>query len=409
MTLKKKTLIVLGIALTTLFATKTNAQEQTTAAKISPFLKMNKDKAFSPIVSIETWAYSSLGKEDDGTEYKGRTDVAFRRFRFGAKGNPYSWLKYSFQLHMDAFGKDDNSAVKGSPKDGIQIWNAYITAKLLKSSEFLNIEAGYFWAAISRESDTSPWAVSAFDKTRSSWFLRRFNTGVGNGIVSGIALAGIKNTDNFGFSYRIGSYEPDLYASSEYASRLYTGRFMFSFGSPEQKKYKYMLSGNQWGKRTGVTIGFGAATQSNGYLSTITNDDLSTTDLYFKSSASYGADFVVDLKGLRIDGEYYKMKRKADGYDDFDGSEYRVCLAYNFIAGNKYLEPCVTYSKYEGEGAAKLLGSAFIGDDSALDIGINWYISKANLKMALHYIDQDGTCGKSKKGDVLGLSCQFKL
>ncbi len=397
MTLKKTTLFYASIIVALFLGLNTRAQESN-----SQFLKMNKEKAFSPIVSIETWATASMGKEDDGTEYNGRTDVAFRRFRFGAKGNPYSWLKYSFQLHMDRLGWDSNSALGGSAPDGVSIWNAYITAKLSKNSELFNITAGYFWAAVSRESDTSPWAVASFDKTRSSKYLRKFNTGEGNGILSGIALCGIKNLDKFGISYRIGTYEPDTYANSKYGSRLYTGRFMFSFGQPEQKSFKYMMSGCQFGKRTGVTIGFGGATRSNGLID-------ETTDSYFDKSTSYGADFVIDLKGLRIDGEYYKMKRTMDGADDFDGSEYRFCLAYGITTGKRYLEPTVTYDKYEGEGNGSLYSKKLIGDISSLDFGVNWYISKSNLKMALHYVAQDGDATSAKKGDYLGLSCQFKL
>ncbi len=405
MTLKKTTLINLCIFLTAFMGLNASAQEKT-----SPFLKMNKEKAFKPIVSIETWATASMGKEDDGTEYNGRTDVAFRRFRFGAKGNPYSWLKYSFQLHMDRLGWDSNAATGGSAPDGVSIWNAYITAKLSKNSELFNITAGYFWAAVSRESDTSPWAVASFDKTRSSKYLRKFNTGEGNGILSGIALCGIKNLDKFGISYRIGTYEPDTYASSKYGSRLYTGRVMFSFGDPEQKSFKYMLSGCQFGKRTGVTIGFGGATRSNGLISSTTDETTGiTTDNYFNKSTSYGADIVIDLKGFRLDGEYYKMKRTMDGASDFDGTEYRACIAYGINTGKRYIEPAITYDKYEGEGNGSLYSKKLIGDISSLDFGVNWYISKSNLKMALHYVAQDGDATSATKGDYMGLSCQFKL
>jgi len=409
MKLKKLAIISLGLILPLTIGKNVNAQDKKESSSTSPYLTLNKEKMFKPIVSVQTWATASLGEEDNGTEYKGRTDVSFRRFRFGASGNPFSWLKYSFQLHADRLGVDSYAATKGSAPDGVNIWNAYITAKLLKSSELLNLEAGYFWAAVGRESDTSPWAVASFDKTWSSWYLRRFNTGVGNGMMTGIALGGIKNYDNFGISYRVGTYDPSTYNSAKYASRLYTGIVRFSFGQPEETTYKYMLTGTQWGKRKGVTIGFGGATMANGYLSTKTNTDGSTTDLYFDNSSSYGADIAIDLNGLRIDGEYYKMKRTASGLDDFDGTEYRVCLAYSFVAGNKYLEPTITYDKYEGEGTGSLFSSKYIGDDSHLDFGINWYISKSNLKVALHYVAQDGDASNAKKGDYIGLSCQFKL
>jgi hypothetical protein len=281
---------------------------------------------------------------------------------------------------------------------GIDIWNAYITAKLSKNSELLNLHAGYFWAAISRQYNTSPWAVGSFDKTRSGWYLRYFMTGKGNGIESGLALGGLKNFDNFGISYRVGRYEPAAFESSQHASRLYTGRVMLSFGDPEEKSYKYMLSGNQWTKRNGVTLGFGASTQADG----VVND---TT--YFSSNAAYGADILINYGGLRIDAECYKMKRKADGFDDWDGTEWHVYAGYTFLYKKKrFIEPAVCYEKCKGEGEKALF--KYVGDDYTLDIGINYYLNKSNLKLALHYVMQDGSMS-SNVGDYLGLACQFKL
>ncbi len=398
MNTKKATYITLTTILLCTLYISLKAQGIKETSSTSPFLTIDKQKMFKPIVSMETWATYSMGEEKNGTKYADRGDVSFRRFRFGASGNPFSWLKYSLELNADRLGEDPYAATKGS-YNGIGIWKAYITAKLLKDSEFLNLEAGYFWAVISRESNTSPWAVASFDKTRASWFLRSFNTGKGNGIISGIALGGIKNYDNFGISYRIGTYEPEAYQNSKYGSRLYTGRFMFSVGDPEQKAYKYMQTGNHWKKRNGLTIGFGAATMSNGAID-------ATTDTYFDKSNSYGADLAIDLSGLRIDGEYYKMKRTMDGADDFEGKEMRVCFAYNFIVNKKYLEPTITYNKYEGEGNKTLF--KHIGRDETFDIGINYYLSKSKLKLSLHYLTQGGSAS-SNQGDYIGLACQFKL
>ncbi len=376
------------------------------AQESSPFLKLNKEKLFKPVVSVQSWATYSISDNDNVAN---RANVSFRRFRFGGSGNPYSWLKYSFQLHADRLNQDTYSAVKGS-YSGIGIWNAYLTAKLLKNSDFLNLEAGYFWAVIGRESDTSPWAVASLDKTTSSWYLRRFNTGVGNGMLTGIALGGIKNYNKFGISYRIGSYEPSKYQlDPKYANRLYTGRLMFSFGDPEQKAYKFCLSENQWAKRKGITLGFGAASMGKGVGTTSIDSNGNNVYNYFDNSSSYGADLAIDYKGLRIDGEYYKMKRKLDGVEDFDGKEFHIRLAYNFIAANMLLEPSVTYDKFEGEGTKSLVGGKLMGEDKNIDFGVNWYASKSNLKIGLHYISQDGTSGQATTDDYLGIVCQIKL
>lgn len=362
----------------------------------SPFLQVNKDKLFKPCVVLEAWGTYTMGEEKSGTEYEDRADVMLRRMRFGGSGSPYSWLKYSFQLHLDRLGEDSYSATKGSCS-GLGVWNAFITAKLLKNSNLFNLHAGYLWAAISREFNTSPWAVSSLDKTRAAWYMRKFITSTGNGIENGIALGGLKNFDKFGISYRIGTYEPDAYSSSKYASRLYTGRIMFSFGNPEQSSYKYMLSGNQWRKRDGVTVGFGGSTQSDGALADST---------FFDKSTAYGTDLLINYRGLQISGEYFKFIRTAEELEDFDGTQWFVRAGYSFIAGEKYLEPVVSYEYYEGEGTKSLY--KHIGDDSTLDFGINWYLNKDKLKLALHYVIQDGSAS-SNVGDYIGLACQLKL
>ena len=374
------------------------AQETTKAesAVSAQFFEVNKEKMFNPVVALESWVTYSMGEVKNSSEYANRTDVSFRRFRFGASGTPYSWLKYNFQLYLDRLGEDAFASTKGS-YGNIGIWNANITAKLIKESELLNIETGYFWAAISREYNTSPWAVGAFDKTRACWYMRNFITGTGNGIVSGIALGGLKYFNKFGISYRIGTYEPDLYQSKEFASRLYTGRIMFSFGDPEETVYKYMLSGNQWGKRKGITIGIGASTQSDGKLSDTT---------FFDMSNAYGADILINYEGLHIDGEYFMFDRKAIGTENFNGIEYHIRAGYSLVVAGKYIEPVITYEKYKGEGAKSLY--KYIGDDYTYDLGINWYMNKDKLKLALHYVIQSGSTSPNT-GDYIGLACQIRL
>ncbi len=360
-----------------------------------PFTVAGNDNLFKPVVALETWVTYSMDEKKGTTEYANRPDVSFRRFRFGGSGSPYSWLGYDFQLYVDRLGEDDYASTKGS-YGGIGIWNAYITAKLLKNSELLNLHAGYYWAAISREFNTSPWAVGSFDKTRSNWYMRSFVTGTGSGIESGIGLGGLKNFGNFGLSYRVGVYEPQAYNNSSFADRLYTGRVMFSIGDPEQTSYKYMLTGNQWRKRKGVTLGLGASTQSDGKL---------TDTTFFDHSIAFGADILADYEGLRIEGEYFMFTRSA-GVDNFNGYQWHVRAGYSFTAGKGYLEPSVSYDKYEGKGERSLF--KYIGDDNTLDIGLNWYMNKDKLKLAFHYVIQDGSVS-SNIGDYLGLSFQVRI
>ncbi len=389
--IRKLVICLLGAMMIT---SVSSAQE--TTQKKSPFSSPNKEKAFSPIIALELWTTYSMGEEKNGTKYANRLDQSFRRLRFGAKGQPYSWLNYDFELLMDRLGENDYAATKGS-YGGIDLWKAYISINPLKDSQLLNIHAGYFWAVVSREFNTSPWAVGSFDKTRASWYLRNFVTGKGNGIVSGLALGGLKNYENFGISYRAGIYSPEKFESKTEANPLLTGRIMFSFGDQEQTTYKCMLPGNQWKKRNGVTIGFGGSSQGKVAV------DEST---FFDKSSSYGADILINYEGLRIDGEYYKMKKEASGYNDFEGTEWIARIGYSFILGGKYLEPVFTVDKYVGEGEKTLF--KFIGDDITYDFGVNWYINKDKLKVSLHYLNQDGSTS-SNVGDYLGLGFQFRI
>jgi hypothetical protein len=389
-----KNLVGIVLALLSMNTPLTSGAQDAKSETFS-FTTFQKDKAFSPIVGVESWFTYSMNEEKSGVEYANRTDASFRRLRFGAKGSPYSWLSYEFEFNLDRLGEDPYASTKGS-YGGLDVWKAYITVKLTKD-ELLNLHAGYYWAAIARDFNTSPWAVSSFDKTRSDWYLRNFMTGKGNGIESGIGFGGLKNYDGFGFSYRVGAYSPAAFNSKEHANPLLTGRFMLSFGDPEQKTYKYTLGGNHWNKRNGVTIGFGGSTMGKAELSDGT---------IYNNSKAYGSDILASLGGFKIEGEYYKMKREATGYDDYEGTEWYVRCGYNIPVKGTFVEPTFTYDSYKGEGEKILY--KYIGDDKSFDIGVNWYLNKDKLKLAFHYVNQKGSTS-SNIGDYLGMALQVKL
>lgn len=356
--------------------------------------EFQKDKAFTPIVSVQSWMTYSMNEEKSGVEYADRFNAAFRRLRFGAKGTPYKWLSYELELKLDGLGEDSYAATKGSYK-GLDIWKAYISAKLSKN-DLIYLHAGYYWAAISRDCNTSPWAVSSFDKTAADGYLRNFMTAKTNGIESGFGFGGLKNWEKFGFSYRIGAFSPTAYASKEYFNPLLTARVSLSFGDPEQKTYSYMLTGNHWNKRNGVTLSFGGASQGK----------VDTGTTAFDDSKAYGSDIMASLGGFKLEGEYYKMKRELAGNDDFKGTEWFIRCGYNFAFKSTFIEPTVTYDSFEGEGESTLF--SYIGNDKSLDLGVNWYLNKDKLKMGVHYINQKGSVS-SNVGDILGLSLQVRL
>lgn len=355
----------------------------------------NTEKSFQPILALEIWMLYSISDCESESNANCRTDIMFRRFRLGAKGEPYSWLNYSIQFSLDRFGEDMYIPEKGAYK-GIALWNAHVTLKAMPQSELLNLHMGYYWAGISREFITSPYSIGSLDKTRANWFLRYFITGKGNGIESGIGVGGIKNWQDIGISYRLGVYEPQAYLSAIYSDKLFTGRISISLGQAEQKSYSYVISGNQWGKRKGVTLGVGASAQKNGAIS---------DSLFFDKSYAYGADVLINFFGLQVDGEYFTFIRESGGISRYAGLQWHIRLGYSFVVAGKYIEPTLSIDSYSGEGNEKLY--EFIGFDNTIDIGINWYLNKDKLKLALHYVAQSSNFSQS--GDYFGAAFQFKL
>ncbi len=373
-------------------ASAVRAQDTDSFLKLGQF---QKDKAFSPTISIVSWLTYTNHEGKNGTEYANRADVTLRAIRIGAKGSPYNWLSYAVELSLDRLGESPYAATKGS-YSGLDVWKAFLTARLTKD-ELVNLHVGYYWAVVSRDYNTSPWAVSSFDKTRADWSLRYFVTGKGNGIESGVGFGGLKNWDGFGFSYRVGTFMPSAFNGSEYANPLFTGRFMFSIGDPEQSKYKFNLTGNHWNKRNGVTISFGGST-----IGKVDND----VDIAFDKSQSYGSDIMASLGGFKFEGEYYKMKRTLTGVEDFDGTEWFIRTGYNIVFKRTFIEPTITYQSFEGDGDESLY--KYIGDDKTLDIGVNWYLNKDKLKLGVHYVDQKGSAS-TNIGNYVGMGLQVRL
>lgn len=355
---------------------------------------------FIPQVMLQSWATYSMNEEKTGTDLANRFDTHFRRLRFGGKGEVYPGVKYNLLFHYDRIDEDPYAATKGSD-NGFGLWHAYITAKLLKSSDLLYLNAGYYVAAISREYSLSSWTVASLDKSYAVWYLRKFLTAQGNGIESGAGFGGqMAIKDNFGFNYRLNVHTPEKHLSPDYANPLVTTRVSFSTGDPELKKYRMSLPGQYWQKRNGLSLGLGAAYQGK------TDNALSSGHIFFDHSTAYGADLAAHYGPWAFDSEYFLMKRTADGYDAYQGREWHVRLSHIFLINNTYLEPAVMVANYTGWGASALYNH--IGDDITYDIGLNWYLKKDKFKLGLHYIMQEGSVS-SNQGDYLTTSLQIKL
>ncbi len=250
----------------------------------------------SPFLIIEHWMQYYPG----GRRAQPKSQFFIRRGRMGMKGVYNDQLSYSFMFHFDRLGQ--NPALQKGRYKGVNIWNTYLSYKAIKSSSLFNIHAGYFWSAVSREYNTVPWNIGSFDKTESAINLRRFVTGKNNGIVPGVALGGHwHNAQSIGFDYRAGIYQPETPGYN--LMPLYTGRFMFVLGQPEQEYYKYMLPGTLWKQRRGITLSTGISYQQK----MITPDSI-----HVNNNMAYGADMCFDYAYFRCVAEYYMLHRKIE-------------------------------------------------------------------------------------------------
>jgi hypothetical protein len=333
-----------------------------------------------PTIKLESWILIPESSDHLHNEIFSGTDLFFRRIRFGANGKIARQINYNISLAGDRWGIDANSPEGGKHK-GIFLWNAYLSGKIFSSNDLLFLHAGYLPTTVSRESNTSTWFVSSFDKAYTDGILRKFISGKFNGIESGIAFGGNYHLTYTGFMYRVGLHFPEKYSFTGYQNPLFTGRVVFIAGEPEQKFYKYMLSGNPYYQRKGISIGLGASHQKNRRNKRIADS------LLFKSNASTGLDLLFEMNFLKLDASYYYMFR---GYDytnrTSNKAEWHVRFSMRKLFSEKScLQTIFMLSSMSGTGF-----SYETNEYEQMDIGCNLYFAKTKCKIGVHYIHQNG-------------------
>lgn len=344
-----------------------------------------------PVAMAELWSTYSYGEVCNDEAYNNQYDVQFRRLRFGAKGIVNKQLTYSFLIHADRLGENEFASTKNSFQ-GLGLWNALITARLSKANTLFNLFGGFYNIAVSRESYSTCRVLGTLDKAQPDWYLRKFLTGKGKGIESGIGMGGFAHLNTIELSYRTSVFIPEMYQHPEGNSLLYTSRFMASFGTKEVDKFKYMLSNKNWSRQEQISLGIGTAFQQNGFV----NDTL-----LFSNSSSFGADLHIHYHSFILEGANYHLYRNASNNPHFSASLWYVKGLYNFKLWGKHLEACLSYQSYIGKGNMVLFNH--IGDDKTIDTGLNWYVNNDTIKATLHYINQSGIAG-TNNGDYFASS-----
>jgi hypothetical protein len=336
------------------------------------------EKSVVPFIGIQAWNTLSNDNRIDGEAVDNRYAVYFRRARIGLKGRPVERLYYNIHLSADCLGKDQYLSSRGSSNSGtIKIWSAYATYRLSASSEWLNLTTGYMLPHMSRESTTSPWAMSSLDKSETSCYLRRFATGKNNGISSGLNFGGTGSLgQKLSACYNvavISNMNGGTTQGKEYAP-LFLGHAFITFGAPERKSYKYTTADNVLNNNSFVSVGVGGSYQ----------DECD----FFEKNTTISTDLKVNLKGFHFVGEYNKMKRKSTV--TYEASAFLIRSGYNIDWNHTgILEPTVCYRTFSGDDNGKE-AIFFTGEDNQWDIGLNWWLNTKKIKLNVHYLINSG-------------------
>lgn len=400
--LKFELLLLSGLLLTGRLAAQTDAAQAPAVQRWLP-----KNSRYVPDVKafMQLWSIYSTDMEvynANSGKYEAvdnRFNVSFRRARLAFAGEPYNHLKYNVVLFYDQAGRDALSSGVGAVNKAdpaVGIWDAFVQWKISKN-ESMNLVGGWFRPQMQRESITSGWSSTSFEKSMSQNYLRTHLVGTGPGRAAGLNLGGILTKNNISLNYNLGIFNPITASLSgtsvgkKYAPLL-VGRTSLSLGDPEFQKYGISYDINFFNKRKGVSLDLNVARQGE-------------TEL-FQSSTAYGPGLLLNWGPLNFDGEWMLMEREGvDSLGTFTANEAsgHLRLGVNVPTGKFVLEPVFMVMKFKGEMDAKGQADAALlkmssGEETTFDAGINWYLDGKNLKLALHYTWRNGDPGDAGDG-----------
>lgn len=387
-----------------------------------------------PVLVIQGWGTYTNGAEefDEFTNryepVDDRLNFQLRRTNFGFKGTAYDRFKFAFVGTADFVGKDGLSGTVGATNNGanpfFRLWVANLSWKALASSDLLHVTFGYMPPQVSRESISSAYRISSFEKSWSQNYIRRHLVGTGPGRAVGLNVGGMKNWEGvpWAISYNVGLFNPtyDAFGGNSTGkdhSPLFAYRLAIHIGDPEFESYSMGRKSNYFGKRNGLT--FAISGSQNGEMAA------------WNTNQSIGFDLLFNWKNFNLSGEWMRLYRDASSTVSSTSYAGFARASYNFVAGKVIVEPSVNYVFFEGEmsqqgqEAASLLGSPF-GKDNYWEIVLNAHLN-ANTKLSVGYIFRDGDpgyfnigssannyffqngIGRIRRGNYLGLGFVFIL
>lgn len=335
-----------------------------------------------------------------------RLNLLLRRARFIVSGTPWSRLKYTVVFHYDQIGRDILSGGVGGPNKAdptVGIWDAFFQYRL-SGSDAMHLTFGWFRPQVQRESITSGWTTTSFEKAMSQNYVRNHLVGTGPGRAMGINLGGQLGRGPLRLLYNTGLFNPvttaygGASAGDAYAPLL-TGRLSLSVGDPEMPKgYGISYDINQFGRRKGVSLDWNAARQGE-------------TDL-FRSSTVYGPGVLLNWGRFNLDGEWMWMSRESERPNATGGTARtfnsktatgHIRASLNLLFGEHTLEPVVMVMQFRGamdavgQADASAVKDAY-GEETTYDAGVNWYLNGRKVKVLLHYTWHEGLSGAAGDG-----------
>lgn len=335
-----------------------------------------------------------------------RLNFTWRRSRLVFRGEPYKRLQFALVLFYDHIGRDLlASGVGGTNRDqpDAGIWDLFLQYRLRKQDDLLVLTAGYFRPQMQRESITSGWATTSFEKSMSQNYVRRHLVGTGPGRAAGLNLGGLAGSGSIRINYNIGLFNPlttgfDGGSVGISYAPLVAGRTVVSIGDPEMERYRIGYSINAFGQRKGLSLDLNASWQG-------------ATDL-FDASSAWGPGFLFNWGPFNIDGEWIVMERWGSRSADIGNATEsfkatsasgHLRLSYNINAGRYVLEPVFMWMQFSGgmseeeQDHARAVG-AFSGEETTWDAGVNLYLNKERLRLSLHYTWHFGDPGAAGNG-----------
>jgi hypothetical protein len=400
--------VMLGGMATLSAQEKANPDVPTLAEK---WLQKTENHKFRVNMMVQLWGLYSMDQQiwdADAGEYQevdDRFNTNLRRARLLFRGEPYPRLKYSLVLFYDLAGRDLLSSSIGGTnpaQPNIGVWDAFFQYRVSKNSQALVLTGGWFRPQMQRESITSGWSTTSFEKSMSQNYLRRHLVGAGPGRAAGLNVGGTILGDKIGLNYNLGFFNPMTTGFNggsvgvNYAP-LMVARTVIYIGDPEYKNYKIGYETNFYGKRKGISLDFNASYQGQ-------------TDL-FDESYAFGPGMLLNWGPINLDGEWMFMTRSGSRAIDevntrtFDymSNTGHIRLGYNIDVGKYMLEPVAMVMQFngatdlEGQADASAVGS-FSGTERTYDVGFNFYLDRRNLKVMLHYTWREGDAGDAPGG-----------